>query len=232
MTLCLDKDLSTAAICRHKKSRCKTDLGCLLLDIHEPGLVNDLNHWVKNVGGVLFGIARGPKSISRLDTFDAHRLKRNCSCAAHQGDKSTIASFQAAFVPVSLHHFNIHGECGDWCRKAVSLSSAGEYRSAKVWSKEFEQVKEIIRGYTTPDELRKIRHSITTNTNEAMNKANCRHNPKDSFLAGSDVYKYRRAVTVGQLSIGHEKYFERVLCRHRYDNEPNNDQHVSDSRCR
>jgi len=211
VTLCIDRDATTAALCRHKKSERKTDVGQLPLDIEEFEIVLDLNHWVKALAKRFFQMSRAKKSVSRLDGFDAHRLKRDCSAAAHQADMSTLITFKAAFLPIAPHHFNIHVSCGDWCTNSTSESSKGKYRCAELWEKEYKAVTAVIEEFTTPKELKLIQHDLSTNPNEAMNKANCRRAPKDLFWAGTDSYKYRCAVTVGQLSVGHQQYYERVF---------------------
>jgi hypothetical protein len=89
--------------------------------------------------------------------------------------------------------------------------SKGKYRCAVTWEREYKDVSAIIQKYTTPAELKMIQHALTTNPNEALNRANCRRAPKDLFCAGTDSYKYRCAVTVGQVSVGHLQYYRRVF---------------------
>jgi hypothetical protein len=195
--LCIDRDATTAALCRHKLSNKKYDVGQLPPDIEEFADVLDPNHWVKCLVNPFFKMAHAPKSVSRLNTFDAHVLKRNCSAAVHQADKTTLVTFAAAFLPIAPHHFNIHNSCGVWCTWGTSDSSKGKYRCTVTWEREYKDVSAIIQKYTTPAELKMIQHALTTNPNEALNRANCQRDPKDLFCAGTDAYKYRCAVTVG-----------------------------------
>jgi hypothetical protein len=81
-------------------------------------------------------------------------------------------------------------------------------------------VSEVIQKLTTPQELKLLWHAQSTNPNEALNKANCRRAPKDLFCAGSDSYKYRCAVTIGQVSVGHLLYYKRVFSSLRTELNP------------
>ena len=47
VTLCIDRDATTAALCSHRKSRRQTDVGQLSPDIKEFEIVLDLIHWVR-----------------------------------------------------------------------------------------------------------------------------------------------------------------------------------------
>jgi hypothetical protein len=79
--------------------------------------------------------------------------------------------------------------------------------------KSYKAVSAVIQQFTTPKELKLVQHVLSTNPNEALNRANCRLAPKYLFCAGTDSYKYQCAVTVGQVSVGHQEYYRRVFAR-------------------
>jgi hypothetical protein len=82
--LCVDANSMMALNLKHKTTNQKSDKDKLWLNIREPRIRIDWNHQTRAFRSPIFWLSRGPKKTSRLDSFDAHRLKNNFQLAQQQ----------------------------------------------------------------------------------------------------------------------------------------------------
>jgi hypothetical protein len=190
----------------------KVDNGKLPLT-HPPILrLADHNHRNRCMAGKFYNLARAAKKDSKCTTADAERLKRNMTYALHEYKSHDFATFKKMSWAVLFHHFDIHDDCGPWCRSLKYKDEPEELKKLHYRSKEehpelYAQLFKIFETYCSDEALKDVHHLWHTNKCESINAFISKFVPKTKHLCRTIVGKARTYLAISLDSVGYEDYY-------------------------
>ena len=169
----------------------------------------DHNHRNRCMAGKFYNLARAPKKTSKCTSADAERLKRNMNYALHEYKSHDFETFKKMIWCVLEHHFNIHDNCGPWCRSLQYKDNPEELKKLHYRCKVkddvlYQQLREIWDVYCTDVALKDVHHCWHTNKCESMNQFITKFIHKNTHLCRTIVGKARTYVAVSIDSIGYK----------------------------
>jgi hypothetical protein len=114
------------------------------------------------------------------------------------------------------HHFDVHTDCGDFCKRKKELAE-GIKKDTKVYrSKErdkdlYDLLVPILAEFITIERLEEIGHGWHTNVNESFNNSSSYIAPKNRVFAGSNLLRARLSIALGIKLDGFDKFFRKVF---------------------
>jgi hypothetical protein len=125
-----------------------------------------------------------PLRTSTWTTADATQLKKNTSFAVKQNRHKPIEEFQANMYNVLKHHFNRHGNCGEWCptkkwKNNPAMLAKLCYRDKGQDMTTNLQLRKIRDPFFTLKKLEELRHPHDTHKCENVMKVITKFHPKD-----------------------------------------------------
>ena len=129
--------------------------------------------------------------IEGMNQTVVERLKPNFGQVLSGWRLFFFQDFMKYVIVVLDHHFNIHTNCGDWCKYRDLAQTEKEKRERKSRFRDkgkngstYEVVADILKNMCTDVKMKMCYHMFSCQRNEMMNRkisANC---PKDKkFLA-------------------------------------------------
>jgi hypothetical protein len=194
----------------------KVDNGKLPLT-HPPILrLADHNHRNRCMAGKFYNLARAAKKVSKCSTADAEGLKRNMTYALHEYKSHDFATFKKMSWAVLFHHFNVHDDCGAWCRSLKYKENPEELKKLHYRSKEehpelYAQLLEIIETYCSDAALKDVHHLWPTNKCESINAFISKFVNKTKHLCRTIVGKARTYLAISLDSVGYEAYYRTLF---------------------
>jgi hypothetical protein len=194
----------------------KVDNGQLPLT-HPPILrLADHNHRNRCMAGKFYNLARAAKKDSKCSTADAERLKRNMTYALHEYKSHDFATFKKMSWAVLYHHFNVHDDCGPWCRSLKYQDNPEELKKLHYRSKEehpelYAQLLVIFETYCSDEALKEVHHLWHTNKCESINAFISKFVPKTKHLCRTIVGKARTYLAISLDSVGYEEYYRTLF---------------------
>jgi hypothetical protein len=199
------------------KMQPRPDKGKLPGHIPEPLFVADPNHRRKVLSGEL--IAMDKSTVDKrltMTRMDSVRISKNFSYMAKTLRDRPQCEFINAATSVLEHHFDIHNNCGDWCKRkhlseAQRLASPKYYRCQHKDAKLYTVLQSKIARFITIDKLQEMAHGLDTNMNEAFNGICTWFAPKNKVYAGSGSLQNRIVFAVGVNSLGFMGFYKRLF---------------------
>jgi hypothetical protein len=233
-TFVMDDDSSCRAILQHgiqalrdagritEEEAAKTvatdDKGILPLEHPPLNFKGDKNHRIRNYAKKLFDWARANNLVSKCQSGDAERLKRNFSYLLHQRSKikQSFCRFQRDAKACLQHHFNDHHFCGKWCsvrrlQKKEQLRRMLRFRSLVKDKEMHDQVKPHHEAFTSKKALLEVWHGYHSNKCELLNNMITKFVPKKKHMCRTLSNKARTHMAIGLDSVGYEEYFRRLF---------------------
>jgi hypothetical protein len=176
----------------------------------------DPNHRNRCMAGKFYKLARAKKGTIMCSTADTERLKRNMTYALHEYKSHDFETFKRMSWAVFYHHFNIHDDCGPWCRSLKYKDNPEElkklhYRSTVEHAELYAQLLEIFETYCSDVALKDVHHLWHTNKCESMNAFITKSVNKVKHLCRTIVGKARTYLAVGLDSVGYEYYYRTLF---------------------
>ena len=188
------------------------------LPLTHPAILRlaDHNHRNRCMAGKFYNLAKMGKKKSMCSTADAERLKRNMTYALHEYKSHDFGTFKKMSWAVLYHHFNIHDDCGEWCRSLKYKDRPEElnklhYRSKEEHPELYAQLLEIFETYCSDEALKDVHHLWHTNKCESINAFISKFVPKTKHLCRTIVGKARTYLAISLDSIGYEEYYRTLF---------------------
>ena len=158
-----------------EKLQLRPDKGKLPEHVLEPLFVADPNHCQKGLTGELIKLDKSTnnKQITMI-RMDSTQIGKNFGYMAWTLKDQPECEFESAAKAVLDHHFNIHNNCGTWC-KHKNETAEQRIRSKKYYccvnrdAKFYSVLSEKIERFSTIDKLKEMAHGLDTNMNESFN---------------------------------------------------------------
>jgi hypothetical protein len=188
--------------------------------IPEPIFVADPGHRKKIMTGEFEKLLKMSVEIKHTFTkIDATRIGKNFAYLIRQLPRLQEDQYEAAGKAVLDHHFDVHDNCGQWCRRKVLLQSGDAdnkkrfYRSMEKDAKVYKVLHDIVSKYVAIDRLKEIAHGMDTNVNESLNNTFSWLAPKNKVYCGSQSLHNRLSIAIGINTLGIDQYFKRLFNR-------------------
>ena len=172
---------------------------------------SDKNHTAKGVKSLLYKIdkSKDPQKEMTSDVIKYLHKGFTYAMAQHRGNAPEMA---AAIKNVPYHAFNIHTNCGNWCKY---LKKKENYKQNTI--------NGTLKNPVLFEELKSIFHKLSNNTdkfvacastqaNESLNNIISKKAPKAIPYGTSESYDYRVACSVAQKNKG-EQYVQDTLVK-------------------
>ena len=195
----------------------RPDKGKLPAHIPESSYVSDPNHRGKLVTGEMITIDMSRKELKlTMSRVDSTRIGKNFKYMARTLRDVDPKEYCRMAGAVLKHHFDVHSDCGDWCRRksmtAAELAASDSfYRNMSKDEKLFKLLSKKMERFTTHDRLVDIAHGMDTNANESFNNTVSWFAPKNKVFCGSNSLNNRIGIAIGITSKGFISYFTRLL---------------------
>ena len=123
---------------------------------------------------------------------------------------------RSAAVAVLDHHFDIHVNCGEWCRrksltKEQQKATKRYYRSNSTDSSLYEHLGKVMERFITDERLEELAHGMDTNANESFNNTVSWLAPKNKVYCGTRSLWNGVCIAIGITSIGFQPFFVRLF---------------------
>ena len=124
--------------------------------------------------------------------------------------------YEDAADAVLKHHFDIHSNCGCWCKRKdmtteQKAATRQYYRSMDKDQELYNLLRDKLNKYTSRQKLEDLAHGMDTNCNESFNNTVSWFAPKNKVYCGSWSLWNRIALAIGVTSIGVSAYFCRLF---------------------
>jgi hypothetical protein len=195
----------------------RPDKGKLPSHVPEPWFVADPNHRRKGLTGELIKMDKSNNDKRcTMTRMDSTRIGKNFGYMARTLKDRPHCEFIAAATSVLDHHFDIHDQCGPWCKRKnmteqQRLQSPKYYRCKDRDAKLYVILQEKIARFITMDKLLEMAHGLDTNANEAFNNLCTWFAPKNKVYAGSGSLQNRIAMAVGITSMGVLDFYKKLF---------------------
>jgi hypothetical protein len=199
------------------KPQPRPDKGKLPAHIPEPVFVADPNHRRKGLTGELIALDKSTADKKfTMTRMDSTRISKNFAYMARTLKDRPECEFVVAATAVLDHHFDIHDNCGDWCKRkqlteAARKASPKYYRCKERDGKLYTVLQAKTERFITIDKLQEMAHGLDTNMNEAFNGICTWFAPKNKVYAGSGSLQNRLAFAVGVNSLGFVSFYKRIF---------------------
>lgn len=119
---------------------------------------------------------------------DCERMKTGFAYAVCASNGKTFIQFTLDMNAPLYHHFNDHQFCGVWCkyREEPATEEDREKRRKRFRIKPsalFDCIQKVYERFVTPDMLRQVFHTFSTQKNESLNKEIATVAPKDKTFS-------------------------------------------------
>jgi hypothetical protein len=194
----------------------RPDKGKLPSHVPEPWFVADPNHRRKGLTGELIKLDKSTNDKRfTMTRMDSTRIGKNFGYMARTLKDRPTCEFIPAATSVLDHHFDIHEQCGTWCKRknmteAQRLASPKYYRCKDKDAKLYAILQEKIERFITMDKLLEMAHGLDTNMNEAFNNLCTWFAPKNKLYAASGSLHNRIAMAVGIHSLGVLAFYKKL----------------------
>jgi hypothetical protein len=197
----------------------RSDKGVLRYPIPEPEFLADPAHRKKTFQNRLYakkGNSRAKAKDNKIHEIDCIRLTRNFAYMSRQLKNTPEEKREAAGKAVVDHHFDIHDNCGDFCKRKKELAEGKVdtnkvYRSMERDPDLYKELCEILAEFITPQAIHEIAHEHDTNANESFNNLVAWIAPKNKVFAGSVSLLSRICIALGMKLDGFENFFRKLF---------------------
>lgn len=146
--------------------------------------VDDLNHTKKGVANYLYQINGNEDPLKELKK-DAKDYLRRCFAYAVSQNIGDIEKLKQTLQNIPNHEFNIHNDCGEWCKykdnqENSKSSKSPWFQSPQLFSKLTEMFNKLA------DNAERYASAASSQANEALNNSITRKAPKNICFSKSD----------------------------------------------
>ena len=189
--------------------------------MEEPLWAADPNHRKKLLTGELAAlcIQLVDKKIT-MTKMDALRIGKNYGYFIRSIPRAN--DLQASLKggkAVLDHHFDVHDNCGLWCRRKLQTDEEREatkhlyYRDMKKDAKLYAHLKLMVDPYITEKALEDLNHGMDTNINESINNTISWFAPKNKVYCSTWSLTNRISLALGINSVGFTSFYIRLLTK-------------------
>jgi hypothetical protein len=195
----------------------RPDKGKLPSHVPEPEFVADPNHRRKGLTRELIKLDKSNNDKRfTMTRMDSTRIGKNFGYMARTLKDRPHCEFVTAATAVLDHHFDVHDNCGDWCKRknetaAQRRQSPKYYRCIDKDAKLYNVLQDTVARFITMEKLLEMAHGLDTNQNEAFNNLCTWFAPKNKVYAGSGSLQNRIACAVGISSLGIIAFYKKVF---------------------
>ena len=157
------------------KLQLRPNKGKLPAHVPEPLFVADPNHRQKGLTGELIKLDKSTNDKRfTMTRMDSTRIGKNFGYMARTLKDRPECEFESAAKAVLDHHFDIHDNCGSWCKRKNEsaeqrIRSKKYYRCVNRDAKLYSVLSKKIERFITIDKLKEMAHGLDTNMNESFN---------------------------------------------------------------
>jgi hypothetical protein len=186
----------------------KKDYGRLPLNYLLPHFLADPGHRQKCVAKPIFALANASAAVSEATIVDALRIKKYWGYMIKQNRKKELEELVILSEAVVDHHFNCHDFCGDWCPvKKGKPVKEGKYRCKQKNKKLYQQIKDAVDKFRTPEKMKELLHEFDTQTNEGLNQAVAVLAPKSKTFCKTRALITRVEIAGAIHNMGYKRYW-------------------------